>query len=114
MNKTQKIIIEETIWLGLSIPSGLSILSDYLIPAIRDSGLQGLFGSILNVFLVIITVLLTYASYQWIINIAQNIERTQNLMCYDKNGFYNFLAKIFLTFVITFIVVIFLKNKLGL
>ena len=114
MNKTQKIIIEETIYLGLSIPSVLSIISGYLIPAIRESGLQGLFGSIINIFLAIITVLLIYVSYEWIINIAENIDKTERLMCNDKNKFYNFLGKIFLTFIITMIVVLFLKNKLGL
>ena len=114
MNNTQKIIIEETIGLGLSIPSGISIISDYLIPAIRESGLQGLFGSILNLILVILTVLITYVSYQWIINIAENIDRTERLMYCDKNRFYNFLAKIALTFIVTIIVGLFLKNMLGL
>ena len=114
MNKTQKIVIEETIGLGFSIPSGLSIIADYLIPSIRESGLQGIFGSIINIFLVMMTALLTYASYQWVINIAENIDKTERLMYYDKNRFYNFLAKIVLTFFITFIVVLFLKNKLGL
>jgi cytochrome b subunit of formate dehydrogenase len=114
MNNTQKIIIEETFFLGLSIPSGLSIISDYLIPAIRESGLQGLFGSVINIFLAIMTVLLTYASYQWIINIVQNIERTERLMYHDKNRFYNFLAKIVLTFIVTFAVVLIIKSKLGL
>ncbi len=114
MNNTQKIVIEETIYLGLSIPSELSIIVDYLIPAIRESGLQGIFGSIINIFLVLMTVLLTYASYQWIINIAENIDRTERLMYYDKNRFYNFLAKIVLTFIVTFVIVLVIKNKLGL
>ena len=114
MNKTQKIIIEETIGLGFSIPSGFTIISDYLIPTIRESGLHGVFGSIINIFLAIMAVLLTYVSYQWIINIIDNINRTERLMCNDRNGFNNFIAKIILTFVITFIIVIFIKNKLGL
>ncbi len=114
MNKTQKIVIEETIGLGFSIPSGFSITVDYLIPALRESGLQGVFGSVMNIFLLVMTALLTYASYQWIINIVENIETTERLMYYDKNRFYNFLAKVILTFFVTLIIVLFIKNKLGL
>ncbi len=112
MNETQKIIIQETIGLGFSIPSEISIVVDYLIPAIKESGLEGVFGSLMNLLLFITTLLLTYASYQWIINIAENIDKTERLMYYDKNRFYNFLAKIVVTFFVTFFVVLFIKNQL--
>jgi len=114
MNKTQKIIIEETIYLGLAVPSGISIVLGYLIPAIRESGLKGLLGSVMNIFLLVMTFLITYVSYEWIVNIGHNIDRTERLMSNNKTRFYNFIAKIFLTFLVTFILVIFVKNKLGL
>lgn len=112
MNKTQKIIIEETIYLGLAIPTEISIILDYLIPTIKDAGLTAVFGSIGNLFLSVFTGILIYASYQWVRDISYNINKTSNLL--SKEKFEWFLCKLFLTFITTFIIVLIIKNKIGL
>ncbi len=114
MNKTQKIIIKEAIGLGFALPTELSIISDYLLPAIKESGFLILFESIGKLILFIFNILLIYASYKWVIDISQNIERTERLMYYDKEKFKKFLIKIFATFIITFSLALILKNYLGI
>lgn len=114
MNNTQKIIVEQTIGLGLGIPSEAYILRDYILPAIRDSGIFGLFGSLMNVLVTLFTIFLTIAMYAWIMDLEYNIRRTKQLMRYRPQQFENFVIGLVLIFIITFFVVVIIKNKLGL
>ena len=113
MNKTQKIIIREMFGLGLAIPSAL-IIFEYLLLAIKEVGFFSIFGSFGNVLLFILNILLIYQSYEWIIDISKNIEKTERLMYSEKDKFNCFLVKIFLTFIVTFILILVIKNLVGI
>jgi hypothetical protein len=112
MNKTQKIIIKEIFCLGLAFPSELSITFEYILPAIKEAGFSSIFGSLGNVFLFIFNFLLIYASYGWIMNIAYNLDMTSRILSPERFNW--FLFKLSITFIITFILVLIIKTRLGL